>query len=213
MSNGSTTPASARPWWIPLAAIAAVVVVVAVVVGLWLTATNNRLVALQENVHKSWAQVETVLQRRFDLIPNLVATVKGYAEHEKSTLEEVTRLRSQWGQARTVEDKAQAASALDSALSRLLVVSESYPELKASQNFRDLQVELSGTENRVSVERERYNEAVQSYNTSVRSFPTQLVAGWLGFSPDSAYFEASSKAQDAPKVDFSAPAAEEKASE
>ena len=178
----------------------------AVAVGIWFATTNNRLVVLQENVKQSWAQVETVLQRRFDLIPNLVNTVKGYAEHEQGVLEEVTRLRSQWGQAKTINEKATAASALEGTLSRLLLVSENYPQLKADQNFRDLQVELSGTENRVAVERGRYNETVRAYNTAVRRFPTNLVAGLLGFSTDSAYFEATQGAETAPKVDFSKPA-------
>lgn len=183
------------------------IVALLIAVGLWAASTNNRLVGLQENVKQSWAQVETVLQRRFDLIPNLVATVKGYAEHEKGVLEEVTKLRSQWGQAKTVDEKAAAASALEGTLSRLLLVAENYPELKADQNFRDLQVELAGTENRVAVERGRYNEQVREYNTAIRRFPTSLVAGLLGFSMDSTYFEASKEAQEAPKVDFSKPEA------
>jgi LemA protein len=179
-----------------------------VVLGIWFASANNRLVALQETVKQSWAQVETVLQRRFDLIPNLVNTVKGYAEHEEAVFEEVTRLRSQWGQAKTVDEKATAASALESTLSRLLLVAENYPDLKADQNFRDLQVELAGTENRVAVERGRYNESVRSYNTAVRQFPTSIVANMRGFTTDSAYFEAAEGAQAAPKVDFSKPAQE-----
>src|SRR5262245_16957179 len=107
---------------------------VAVLIGIWFVSVGNRLIGLQENVNTAWAQVETVLQRRFDLIPNLVATVRGYAEHERETLEEVTRLRSQWGQAKTVDEKAEAASQLEGALSRLLLVSENYPDLKANQN-------------------------------------------------------------------------------
>jgi LemA protein len=204
MSTDETKPRAANPLgrWAPLLVIAGL----AIALLLWGAGINNNLVTLQENVNTAWAQVETVLQRRFDLIPNLVATVKGYAEHEKGTLEEVTRLRSQWGAAKTVDEKAQAASALEGALSRLLVVSERYPDLKASQNFRDLQVELSGSENRVSVERQRYNEAVRNYNTAVRRFPANLVAGVLGFSPNSEYFEADKQAQEAPKVDFSKPA-------
>jgi LemA protein len=201
MSTEAPKPRSPLGKWSPLLAI----LVVAVVLGLWFVTTGNHLVALQENVKTAWSQVETVLQRRFDLIPNLVATVKGYAEHEKEILEEVTRLRSQWGQAKTVDEKAQAASALDSALSRLLVVSENYPDLKANQNFRDLQVELSGTENRVSVERQRYNEVVRTYNTAVRQFPATIVASLRGFSTDSSYFEAAPTAKEAPKVDFSKP--------
>ena len=179
-----------------------VIVGLVIVLGFWFVATGNRLVALQESVNTAWAQVETVLQRRFDLIPNLVATVKGYAEHEKEILEEVTRLRSQWGQAKTVDEKAKVGSQLEGVLSRLLVVSENYPDLKANQNFRDLQVELSGTENRVAVERQRYNEVVRSYNTAVRQFPASLVANFRGFTTDKEYFEGSPQAQEAPKVDF-----------
>jgi LemA protein len=202
----STEPATIpRPGGRGILALLAVVGL-AIVLGLWFVSTGNRLVALQENVNTAWAQVETVLQRRFDLIPNLVNTVKGYAEHEKEILEEVTRLRSQWGQAKTVDEKAQVGSQLEGVLSRLLVVSENYPDLKANQNFRDLQVELSGTENRVAVERQRYNEVVRTYNTAVRQFPASLVASFRGFTTDKAYFEGSPQAQDAPKVDFSKPA-------
>jgi len=201
----STEPATTPgPRGRGLLALAAVVVLL-IILGIWFVAAGNRLVALQENVNTAWAQVETVLQRRFDLIPNLVATVKGYAEHEKEILEEVTRLRSQWGQAKTVDEKAQVGSQLEGALSRLIVVSENYPDLKANQNFRDLQVELSGTENRVSVERQRYNEVVRTYNTAVRQFPTSLVASLRGFTTDKTYFEGSPQAQEAPKVDFSKP--------
>jgi LemA protein len=174
-----------------------------VVAGIWFMQVNNRLVGLQENVKQSWGQVETVLQRRFDLIPNLVATVKGYAEHESGTLEEVTRLRSQWGAAKDVAEKAEAASALEGVLSRLLVVSEQYPDLKANQNFLDLQHQLEGTENRVSVERQRYNEVVKTYNTAVRQFPASIVASFRNFKTDFPYFEAKPGAEDAPKVDFS----------
>jgi LemA protein len=202
----STEPATApRPRGRGILALLAIVGL-AIVLGLWFVSTGNRLVALQENVNTAWAQVETVLQRRFDLIPNLVNTVKGYAEHEKEILEEVTRLRSQWGQAKTVDEKAKVGSQLEGVLSRLLVVSENYPDLKANQNFRDLQVELSGTENRVAVERQRYNEVVRTYNTAVRQFPASLVANFRGFTTDKAYFEGSTQAQEAPKVDFSKPA-------
>src|SRR5437016_12080116 len=123
-----------------------VAIVVAVMFGGWAMSVNNGLVTVQEQMKSSWAQVETVLQRRYDLIPNLVATVKGYATHEKEIFENVARLRSQWSAATTVEEKAKTATAMEGALSRLLVVAENYPELKASQNFRDLQFELSGTE-------------------------------------------------------------------
>jgi LemA protein len=163
---------------------------------------NNRLVGLDEGMKTQWSQVETVLQRRFDLIPNLVNTVKGYAAHEKEILERVTELRSQWGAARTVPEKAQAAGELEGVLSRLLLVAENYPQLKADQGFRDLQVQLEGTENRIAVERQRYNESVQSYNTAVRQFPGSLVAGFRGFAPSDAYFKSAEGAEEAPTVDF-----------
>jgi LemA protein len=168
---------------------------------MWFVSINNRLVALQENSHTAWGQVETVLQRRYDLIPNLVNTVKGYAKHEKDVLEEVTRLRSQWGSAKTVDEKVKAAGQLEGTLSRLLLVAEQYPDLKANANFHDLQYELAGTENRIAVERQRYNEAARDYNTAVRQFPGSLVAGLRGFAP-ATYFEAASTAKEAPKVDF-----------
>lgn len=184
--------------WIILGGLA----LLAIVIVVWGASVNNRLVSLQEGVKASWSQVETVLQRRFDLIPNLVSTVKGYASHEKEILEEVTRLRSQWGAASSVEEKAKAAGQLESTLSRLLLVAENYPDLKASQNFQDLQVELAGTENRIAVERQRYNDAVRSYNTLARSFPSSIIASFGGFKPNDAYFEAAPAAQTAPKVDF-----------
>jgi len=179
-----------------------VVVLLVLVLLLSTVGIYNRLVTLREGVDAAWAQVETVLQRRYDLIPNLVNTVKGYAEHEKGLLEEVTRLRSQWGSAGSVDEKVKAAGALEGTLSRLLLVAERYPDLKASQNFRDLQYELSGTENRISVERQRYNEAVRAYNTAIRRFPASMVAGLCGFTADKTYFEAASQAKEAPKVDF-----------
>jgi LemA protein len=169
--------------------------------GLYVT-VGNRLIALDEQMKTQWSQVETVLQRRFDLIPNLVNTVKGYAEHEQEILTRVTELRSQWGAARTVAEKAEAAGELQSALSRLLLVAENYPNLKADQGFRDLQVQLEGTENRIAVERQRYNDAVRAYNTAVRQFPGSLVAGLRGFSPSDAYFEAAEGTAEAPKVEF-----------
>jgi LemA protein len=183
-------------------ALAVAAIVVVVVIAGWAASVNNNLVAVQEQMRSSWAQVETVLQRRYDLIPNLVATVKGYAEHEKELFENVARLRSQWSAAQTLPEKTQAANQMEGALARLLVVAEAYPQLQANQNFRDLQFELSGTENRISVERQRYNEAVQAYNTQVRRLPTSIIAGMLGFAPSDAYFDATPAAQQAPKVEF-----------
>ncbi len=162
----------------------------------------NQLVRHHESIQEGWAQVENVLQRRYDLIPNLVSTVKGYAAHERGVFEEVTRLRSQWGLAKTVEEKIGASERLESALGRLMVIVERYPDLKANQNFLALQDELAGTENRIAVERRRYNEAVRSYNVLVRGFPSNLVARWTGFQPSGAYFKAAAEAARAPQVQF-----------
>lgn len=188
--------------WPIILGIFGVIALAGIAIVVWGISTNNQLVKLQEEMKASWAQVETVLQRRFDLIPNLVNTVKGYAAHEKEILEETTRLRSQWGAAKSVDEKAKVAGELEGTLARLLVVAEQYPDLKASQNFRDLQFELAGTENRISVERQRYNDTVRAFNTRVRSFPTSVVASFGGFQPSDAYFEAAPAAKEVPKVDF-----------
>lgn len=178
-----------------------VILLVVVMIGGSAIGSRNRFVAQDEGVTAQWANVETVLQRRFDLIPNLVNTVKGYASHEKNLLTEVTRLRSQWGAAATPDDKVKIAGEMQSALSRLLVVAENYPQLKANQNFVALQDELSGTENRISVERRRYNEAVQAYNTSIRRFPGSVWASLFGFQRR-APFESAPEASAAPRVEF-----------
>ncbi|MGD9613513.1 MAG: LemA family protein [Kiritimatiellia bacterium] len=176
-------------------------VLLAVIVGLMAMGMYNGIVDKDEACKKSWGNVESVLQRRFDLIPNLVNVVKGYAAHEKGILEEITRLRSQWGEAQTSAQKVDAAAGLEGALSRLMVVVENYPDLKANQNFVALQDELAGTENRINVERQRYNEVVQAYNTTVRQMPTALVARLAGFVPR-APFEAAQGAATAPAVQF-----------
>jgi LemA protein len=163
--------------------------------------TYNQFVSLDEAVKSSWAQVENQLQRRFDLIPNLVETVKGYAKQEKDVLVEVTNARARVGGATTVPDKISANNELSGALSRLLVVVEKYPDLKSNQNFLRLQDELAGTENRISVERRRYNETVQVYNVAIRSFPANLLAGMYGFGK-AAFFEAPAAAKTAPQVKF-----------
>jgi len=181
-----------------------VLIVVGVIVVLGLLhgcSTYNRIVAMDEGVDNSWANVETVLQRRYDLIPNLVSTVKGYAAHEKDLFEEVTRLRSQWGAAQTPGEKVQAATALEGVLGRLMVVVERYPDLKANQNFLALQDELAGTENRISVERRRYNEAVRVYNTTIRRVPGRFYAGMFGFERRTP-FESAPEAAAVPKVEF-----------
>lgn len=163
--------------------------------------TYNQFVSLDEGVKSSWAQVENQLQRRFDLIPNLVETVKGYAKQEKDVLVEVTNARAKVGGANTVPDKINANNELSGALSRLLVVVEKYPDLKSNQNFLRLQDELAGTENRIAVERKRYNDAVQVYNVAIRSFPSNLLAGMFGFNK-AAFFEAPAVAKAVPQVKF-----------
>lgn len=179
-----------------------VALLLALIAFFYIKGIYNTIVSQDEAVDASWAQVENVLQRRYDLIPNLVNTVKGFAQQEREVLTEVTALRSQWAKAGSVADKARAASGLEAALGRLMVISERYPELKSNQNFLRLQDELAGTENRVSVERRRYNEAVQAYNTTIRTFPAVLIANNMGFEKKDAYFEAVAEAETAPVVDF-----------
>jgi LemA protein len=177
---------------------------------MWFVSINNNLVNKDEGVKSAWAQVENVYQRRADLIPNLVNTVKGYAAHEKETLETVVKARGQAVQssgsaaaadAKGMENFQKAQDGLSSALSRLLVVVERYPDLKANENFKDLQVQLEGTENRIAVERRRFNEVAQDYNSYIRRFPSSLVANMRGFQPRP-YFEAQKGADTAPKVQF-----------
>lgn len=189
-----------------------VVILAVVLIGIfWYIGTHNSLVTSEENVNGKWSQVENVYQRRLDLIPNLVETVKGYARQEEKVLTEVTELRSKVGQMNVSKDilndpeafkKFQAAQGeLSSALSRLLVVTENYPELKSNENFLALQSQLEGTENRIAVERKRFTEAVQEFNASIRKFPASFVASIGGFSKK-AYFEADKGAEEAPKVKF-----------
>ncbi len=166
-----------------------------------LKGTYNDLVRMDEGVKGAWAQVENQLQRRYDLIPNYVETVKGYAKHEKEVFVKVTEARSRVAGAGGISEKIAANNELSSALGRLLVVVERYPELKANTNFIRLQDELAGTENRISVERRRFNEAVKAYNIKIRSFPTNLIAGMFGFEK-ATFFEVPKEKQEAPKVKF-----------
>src|SRR3989441_2071793 len=193
-------------------AVLVIILFVALVIGLFFWGTYNRLVALDQTVNKKWADVQSVYQRRADLIPNLVNTVAGAANFEKSTLVEVTNARASVGRVQLDPNKAptdaaqleqfQAAQGqLSNALSRLLVVVERYPELRANQNFLSLQAQLEGTENRISVERGNFNSTVQNYNVAVRSFPTNLVAGMLGFAPRP-FFTAQTGAERPPPVQF-----------
>ncbi len=181
---------------------AGAMLLIALIAFVYVKGIYNKIVSSDEAVDAGWAQVENVLQRRYDLIPNLVNTVKGFAKQEQAVLTEVTALRSQWAKAGTVSEKAQAATGLEAALGRLMVISERYPELKSNVNFLRLQDELAGTENRVSVERRRYNETVQNYNTAIRKFPAVLIANNFGFEKRDAYFEAVSDAETAPVVNF-----------
>jgi len=163
--------------------------------------TYNSLVTMDEEINGAWAQVENQLQRRYDLIPNLVETVKGYATQEREVFVQVTEARSKVAGAGSVSDKIDANNSLSSALSRLLVVVERYPELKSNTNFIRLQDELAGTENRIAVERRRYNEMVKAFNARIRSFPTNLIAGMFGFE-QATYYEVPQERQEAPKVTF-----------
>ncbi len=176
----------------------------------WFIGKYNGLVGKEENVSSKWAQVENVYQRRADLIPNLVATVKGYAEHEQEVLTDVIAARAKATSVNfnadnmteeNIKTYQAAQDQLSGALSRLLITVEKYPELKANQNFLELQAQLEGTENRISVERQKFNDAVKSYNTDIRKFPTNIIANMFGFEKK-AYFEAVDNADVAPKVEF-----------
>jgi LemA protein len=192
--------------------VGAILLFIVLAGGCAVAASYNRLVPLQQKVDQSWAQVQNVYQRRADLIPNLVNTVQGAANFEKSTLTEVTNARASVGRvqidpnhaptdAAKLQEFQAAQGQLSNALSRLLVVSERYPELRATQNFQSLQAQLEGTENRISVERGNFNTAVQDYNTAVRTFPTNLFAGMFGFQ-SRPFFEAQAGAEKAPTVNF-----------
>ena len=194
-----------------LIAVIVVVVILLIIVGKGI-GTYNNIIALEEGVKAQWAQVENTYQRRFDLIPNLVSTVQGEANFEKSTLTEVMEMRSRMGgtvklDESLMNDEAalkrfqEMQGSLSGALQRLMAVSENYPDLKSNKSFQELRVQLEGAENRIAVERKRYNETVQAYNTTIRQFPTNIVAGFAGASPK-ALFSADAGASQAPKVQF-----------
>ena len=194
-----------------LIAVIVVVVILLIIVGKGI-GTYNNIIALEEGVKAQWAQVENTYQRRFDLIPNLVSTVQGEANFEKSTLTEVMEMRSRMGgtvklDENLMNDEAalkrfqEMQGSLGGALQRLMAVSENYPDLKSNRSFQELRVQLEGAENRIAVERKRYNETVKEYNTTIRQFPTNLVAGFAGASPK-ALFSADAAASTAPKVQF-----------
>jgi LemA protein len=182
--------------------VVGILVIFGLVLGGSLFGTHNQLVQEREAIKGAWSQVDVVLQRRADLIPNLVETVKGYAKHEETAIDSVTSARAALGGAQTPKEKIAANSQLDTALSRLLVVVENYPNLKANENFMRLQDELSGTENRIAVERRKYNETVQRYNTDIELFPNNIAASIFHFQRNDAYFKTEPGARNAPKVSF-----------
>jgi LemA protein len=186
--------------------VVVVLLIVALLVGSWFIGIRNQMVTQRETVNAAWSSVDIALQRRSDLIPNLVETVKGYAAQETTIFTEIAKARSALIGARTPADKIAANSSLDSSLSRLLVITENYPQLKSNENFLRLQDELAGTENRIAQERRSYNNTVQDYNTYIQLFPNSIIAGMSGFSRNDAYFKADEGARTAPKVNFNPPA-------
>jgi LemA protein len=182
-----------------------VLAVIALLVGGAYVSSRNQMVVKNEAVKSAWAQVDVVLQRRADLIPNLVETVKGFAAQEQTVFHDIASARAALLGAKTPSDKIAANGQLDGAIGRLLLIVENYPQLKSNENFLRLQDELAGTENRIAVERKRYNDTLQDYNTFVGLFPNNIFAGWAGFQRNNAYFTASESSREAPKVQFPPP--------
>ena len=179
-----------------------IIILAVALLGGWFISGLNYVVKLDEGVKESWSQVENQLQRRNDLIPNLVNTVKGYAQHESKVFTDITKLRSQWAQAKTQQDKINTANKITAALSRLLLVVENYPELKANENFLTLQAQLEGTENRIAVERRRYNQQVKIFNSYIRSVFGSIFARLRGLDKPAIYFKAAKGAKKVPQVKF-----------
>lgn len=190
-----------RGLWIAIAFVVVIFLALLLVFGSYVSA-KNQMVAKQEAVHAQWSQVDVVLQRRADLIPNLVETVKGYAKHEETVFSDIANARAALLNAHDPSGKIAANGQLDSAIGRLLALSENYPNLKADQNFLQLQDQLEGTENRIATERRRYNQTLQDYNTFIGQFPNSIWAGMAGFQRDNAYFQASEASKQAPNVKF-----------
>ena len=190
--------------------IGLIILVIILVLGFWLGSTyighRNAMVVKREAVNSAWSQVDVVLQRRADLIPNLVETVKGFALHEEKVFGDIAAARAAMIGAKTPQDKIAANGQLDSALGRLMVVVENYPQLRSNENFMRLQDELAGSENRIAVERKRYNDTLQDYNTYIGLFPNNIVASLAGFTRNDAYFKAEEGSRQAPKVNFNPPA-------
>ena len=178
-----------------------IILAIVVLLILFIISVYNNLVTLRQRVKNAFGQMDVQLQRRFDLIPNLVETVKGYMTHESDTLTKIAELRTAWAGAKTVDEKAKLDNELSSSLKTIMAVAESYPDLKANQNFLELQAQLEGTENRINVARKNFNDAAQAYNTNIRRFPKNIFAGMFGFDKK-AYFEAEEGSEKAPKVEF-----------
>ena len=185
-------------------ALLVILIIIAAIFGGMYVGRKNQMVTLDEQVKSNWSQVDVQLQRRADLIPNLVATVKGFAAHEEAVYGEIAKARSALLNAHTPSDKIAANGQLDGAIGRLLAVVENYPQLKSNENFLRLQDELAGTENRISVARKNYNDSIQAYNTYIGLFPNNIFAGWAGFKRNNDYFQAAEASREAPKVQFPA---------
>jgi len=184
--------------------VIAVILILALLVGGMYAGRRNEMVRLNEAVKSSWAQVDNVLQRRADLIPNLVATVQGFAAHEETVFGDIAKARAQYLNAQTPADKIAASNQIAPLEVKLLALVETYPQLKSNENFLRLQDELAGTENRIAVERKRYNDSIQEYNTYIGLFPNNIFAGWAGFKRNNDYFQAPEAAREVPKVQFPA---------
>ena len=185
-------------------AVIAVLVILALIVGGAYASSRNQMVRLNETIKSNWAQVDVVLQRRADLIPNLVATVQGFAAHEQTVFDDIAKARTQYMNAQTPADKIAASNQITPLELKVLALSENYPQLKSNENFLRLQDELAGTENRIAVERKRYNDSIQEYNTYIGLFPSNIFAGWAGFKRNNDYFNAPEASREAPKVQFPA---------
>jgi len=184
--------------------VIAVILIFAIGFGLWYASSRNEMVRLNEQVKSNWAQVDVVLQRRADLIPNLVATVQGFAVHEQTVFDDIAKARTQYMNAQTPADKIAASNQIAPLVLKVLALSENYPQLKSNENFLRLQDELAGTENRIAVERKRYNDSIQDYNTYIGILPNNIFAGWAGFKRNNDYFQAPEASREAPKVQFPA---------
>src|SRR5437588_205075 len=187
--------------------VLAILVIIALIFGSSFIGRRNQMAIKREAVNAAWAQVDVVLQRRADLIPNLVETVKGIATQEQTVFGEIAKARAAYLSAGTPAEKIAANAEVDRAMVKFLALTENYPQLKSNENFLRLQDELAGTENRIAVERRRYNETLQDYNTYIQQFPHNIFAGWAGFKANDAYFAASEGSRQVPKVDFSNPPA------